>query len=129
MLLQQYSGINAVNMFAGTILADGGVDDPQEAAIWLALTHCVSTPICMLTSDRCGRRALLGLSAAGMALAPSRLRKFNGSRVRGPRRLQSFAFALGCILFVGMLETMSIPDIRRSWRENQRNQWQRGSKG
>ena len=73
MLLQQYSGINAVNMFAGTILADGGVDDPQEAAIWLALTHCVSTPICMLTSDRCGRRALLGLSAAGMALAASGL--------------------------------------------------------
>ena len=30
MILQQLSGINAVNMFAAKILGDAGVEDPQE---------------------------------------------------------------------------------------------------
>ena len=30
MILQQLSGINAVNMFAAKVLGDAGVDDPQE---------------------------------------------------------------------------------------------------
>jgi hypothetical protein len=49
-------------VYAAGILAAAGVKDPQAAAISLAATHCVSTTVCMVTSDRlprCGKRVFL----------------------------------------------------------------------
>lgn len=60
-------------MFASTILAGAGVEDSQAAAIWLAVTHCVSTTVCMLTSDKLPHRTLLAVSALGMAVAAAML--------------------------------------------------------
>lgn len=59
MALQQFSGINAVNMFAGSILATAGVASADFAAIALAATHIVGTVLCVVINDSVGRRPLL----------------------------------------------------------------------
>jgi hypothetical protein len=55
-------------VFASTILSGAGVEDAQAAAIWLAVTHCVSTTVCMFTADWLPNRTLLAVSALGMAI-------------------------------------------------------------
>jgi SP family facilitated glucose transporter-like MFS transporter 8 len=69
MAFQQISGINAVNMFAGQILAEAGVGSADAAAIGLAMTHIIGTSICISIIDNIGRRPLLATASGGMGAA------------------------------------------------------------
>lgn len=66
MLIQQFSGINAVIFFSGSILGSAGMANRDlGGAIIMAIQVCVTGVACLLV-DRLGRRALLIGSLAGM---------------------------------------------------------------
>jgi hypothetical protein len=62
------AGINVVNMFASSILESAGVENPQRASIWLAVTHIVGSLTCMVLTESLGRCSLLTLAASGMGV-------------------------------------------------------------
>jgi sugar porter (SP) family MFS transporter len=69
--LQQLSGINAVFSYAPSVLAKTGLSTSSSilAAVVLAGVNVAATLVALLLVDRVGRRPLLVVSLAGMALA------------------------------------------------------------
>ena len=55
-------------MFASSILESAGVENPQRASIWLAVTHIVGSLTCMVLTESLGRCSLLTLAASGMGV-------------------------------------------------------------
>eukprot|EP00930_Biecheleria_cincta_P034328 TRINITY_DN2373_c1_g1_i1.p1 TRINITY_DN2373_c1_g1~~TRINITY_DN2373_c1_g1_i1.p1 ORF type:complete len:566 (-),score=104.53 TRINITY_DN2373_c1_g1_i1:61-1581(-) len=68
MLIQQFSGINAVIFFQGTILQDAGIENPAVMSFWVMTLQLVVTMISVPLIDAAGRKALLVVSAAGMMI-------------------------------------------------------------
>ncbi|XP_065191363.1 solute carrier family 2, facilitated glucose transporter member 8-like [Sycon ciliatum] len=66
MVLQQWSGVNAVIFYAGTILETAGFSNANLASISIAGVQVVFTLIATLLMDRMGRRVLLIIAGSGM---------------------------------------------------------------
>jgi MFS family permease len=69
-ILQQITGINAVFFYAPMIFEQSGIgtDAAFSQAILVGLTNLVFTVVAILTIDRLGRKFLLGVGMAGIAL-------------------------------------------------------------
>eukprot|EP00976_Prorocentrum_cordatum_P096829 1190736-Prorocentrum_minimum.AAC.5 len=67
MVLQQFSGVNAVIFYGAAILRKAGVKSADVGALAIAVTQVVMTCVCCWLMDLSGRRALLMVSTAGMA--------------------------------------------------------------
>lgn len=65
---QQLSGINAV-FYYSTAFFDGVIDDPLLGTTIVGAVNVVATYAALLLMDRCGRKTLILISAAGMMLA------------------------------------------------------------
>ena len=117
MALQQFTGINAVNMFAGTILSEAGVGSADAAALTLAATHIIGTSICIWIIDSMGRRPLLALAAGGMGAAAAALWMLgDGVEVSATVRvvllvlyILSFALGVGALPFLMVAEILPQP--------------------
>ena len=65
----ELSGVNAIIFFSGQILQAAGMDNANlGASIVMAVQVCF-TGVAVVLMDRAGRRLLMAVSAAGMALA------------------------------------------------------------
>ncbi|KAG0599868.1 hypothetical protein M758_12G184100 [Ceratodon purpureus] len=69
MVLQQFSGINAVMFFSKSIFATAGVSNPDIASVALGTLQVFMTLAAAGLMDKAGRRILLMVSAGGMALS------------------------------------------------------------
>ena len=69
MLIQQFSGINAVIFYAGDILGEAGVSNRDLGGAIVMAIQCCATGVACLLVDRLGRRVLLLGSLAGMSLS------------------------------------------------------------
>mmetsp|Transcript_39297 Transcript_39297/g.65997 ORF Transcript_39297/g.65997 Transcript_39297/m.65997 type:complete len:514 (-) Transcript_39297:322-1863(-) len=67
MVLQQFSGINAVVFYSASILADAGIKNADVAALAVGVTQVVMTVVCCWLMDKAGRRWLLMVSTLGMS--------------------------------------------------------------
>jgi len=76
MLCQQFSGINAVIFYSGSILQTAGLDNANVGGAFVMLAQVVFTGVSIALMDRAGRRPLLTLSAVGMALSGLALAAF-----------------------------------------------------
>ena len=61
----QFSGINAVFYYSG-LFFDGVIDNPLVGTTLIGAINVLATYVALLLMDRCGRRALIMWSAAGM---------------------------------------------------------------
>ena len=61
----QFSGINAVFYYSG-LFFDGVIDNPLVGTTLIGAINVLATYVALLLMDRCGRRTLIMLSAAGM---------------------------------------------------------------
>ncbi|XP_074607589.1 solute carrier family 2, facilitated glucose transporter member 8-like [Acropora palmata] len=68
MVIQQFSGVNAVLFNAASIFNVAGFNDAKLVSISLALIQFVSTALACLLMDRAGRRILLWTMALGMGI-------------------------------------------------------------
>lgn len=68
MVFQQLGGINAVMFYASEIFKDAGFDSSHVASVSVAALQVPMTAVGALLMDKCGRRPLLMVSAAGMSL-------------------------------------------------------------
>ena len=70
---QQISGINSVYFYAPTIFEQSGVGTNAAfaQATWIGIINVIFTVIAMLTVDRFGRRPLMILGLAGVAISMS----------------------------------------------------------
>ncbi|EGD75291.1 hypothetical protein PTSG_06943 [Salpingoeca rosetta] len=73
MLFQQFSGINAVIFFSGSIFEDAGFDNSNVAALIVGSVQFVVTAISCVIVDKSGRRALLMVAGVGMAASSALL--------------------------------------------------------
>ncbi|XP_073391852.1 sugar transporter ERD6-like 4 isoform X2 [Physcomitrium patens] len=69
MVLQQFSGINAVMLYSSFIFTTAGVQNPGVATVALGILQVVMTLAAAGLIDKAGRRLLLMVSAGGMALS------------------------------------------------------------
>jgi SP family facilitated glucose transporter-like MFS transporter 8 len=69
MVLQQFSGINAVMLYANSIFSTAGVSNPDVASVALGTLQVFMTLAAAGLMDKAGRRILLMVSAGGMALS------------------------------------------------------------
>ncbi|KAL3932763.1 MAG: hypothetical protein SGPRY_000567 [Prymnesium sp.] len=76
MIIQQFSGINAVIFYSGDILSTTGMRDPNVGGLIVMGIQVMMTFVAAMLMDRAGRRPLLLISLAGMALAASLLAFF-----------------------------------------------------
>ena len=68
MVIQQFSGVNAVLFNAASIFNVAGFNDAKLVSISLALIQFVGTALACLLMDRAGRRILLWTMALGMGI-------------------------------------------------------------
>ena len=68
MVIQQFSGVNAVLFNAASIFNIAGFDDAKLVSISLALIQFFGTALACLLMDRAGRRILLWTMALGMCI-------------------------------------------------------------
>uniref|UniRef100_A0A146LDU6 Facilitated trehalose transporter Tret1 n=1 Tax=Lygus hesperus TaxID=30085 RepID=A0A146LDU6_LYGHE len=84
MFCQQLSGINIVIFYASKIFKDSGSTLPAElCTILVGLAQVVSTLVSMVLIDRAGRKILLQISAASMAVCLSILGYYFLKKDRG----------------------------------------------
>lgn len=69
MILQQFSGINAIMLYANKIFSTAGVSNPDIASIALGTIQVIMSLVAAGLMDKAGRRILLMVSAGGMALS------------------------------------------------------------
>ncbi|XP_024525314.1 sugar transporter ERD6-like 4 isoform X1 [Selaginella moellendorffii] len=69
LLLQQISGINAILFYSSAIFHSAGFSSSNLASLSLALLQVVMTGVAAVLMDRAGRRLLLMVSGAGMAVS------------------------------------------------------------
>jgi SP family arabinose:H+ symporter-like MFS transporter len=113
-ILQQITGINAVFFYAPVIFEHAGAtaDAAFEQAVYVGLVNLVFTVVAILLIDRLGRRPLLMLGTAGIALSMGLLAYgFRGEHVEPTLVLigvlafvASFAVSLGPIMWVLLSE-------------------------
>ena len=69
MFFQQFSGVNAFIFYSGTIFKMAGVSSPNLVATGaVGIIQIAATFVCVLLTDLVGRRWLLMISSAGMAV-------------------------------------------------------------
>ena len=70
-ILQQITGINAIFFYANTIFEQSGVGTNAAftQAVWLGIINVVFTLIAMALIDKMGRKPLLLIGIAGIALS------------------------------------------------------------
>ncbi|GAQ91216.1 sugar transporter [Klebsormidium nitens] len=73
MVLQQFSGVNAVMFYSGTIFRAAGVHSADAAAFTCGLLQVFMTGLAVWLMDKAGRRLLLMVSAGGMAVSSAAL--------------------------------------------------------
>ena len=113
-ILQQITGINAVFFYAPVIFEHAGAsaDAAFAQAVYVGLVNLVFTVIAMLLIDRLGRRPLLMMGTAGIALSMGLLAwGFRGAGMEPALVLigvlafvASFAVSLGPIMWVLLSE-------------------------
>jgi sugar porter (SP) family MFS transporter len=113
-ILQQITGINAVFFYAPVIFEHAGAtaDAAFQQAVYVGLVNLVFTVIAILLIDRLGRRPLLMLGTAGIALSMGLLAYgFRGANMEPTLVLigvlafvASFAVSLGPIMWVLLSE-------------------------
>ncbi len=113
-ILQQITGINAVFFYAPVIFEHAGAtaDAAFEQAVYVGLVNLVFTVVAILLIDRLGRRPLLMLGTAGIALSMGLLAYgFRGEHMEPTLVLigvlafvASFAVSLGPIMWVLLSE-------------------------
>ncbi|MDF3020813.1 MAG: transporter, sugar porter family [Steroidobacteraceae bacterium] len=113
-ILQQITGINAVFFYAPVIFEHAGAsaDAAFAQAVYVGLVNLVFTVIAMLLIDRLGRRPLLMMGTAGIALSMGLLAwGFRGASMEPALVLigvlafvASFAVSLGPIMWVLLSE-------------------------
>ncbi|KAI9113144.1 hypothetical protein K1719_015669 [Acacia pycnantha] len=69
LILQQLSGINGVLFYASTIFESAGISSSNVATCGLGAVQVLATCITLWLADRSGRRLLLIVSSAGMAIS------------------------------------------------------------
>jgi len=67
MVVQQFSGVNAVIFFQDTIFQAAGMHDPAALGFYVMLLQVVMTAVSIPLMDTLGRKVLLTLSMTGMA--------------------------------------------------------------
>jgi sugar porter (SP) family MFS transporter len=113
-ILQQITGINAVFFYAPVIFEHAGAtaDAAFQQAVYVGLVNLVFTVVALLLIDRLGRRPLLMLGTAGIALSMGLLAYgFRGANMEPTLVLigvlafvASFAVSLGPIMWVLLSE-------------------------
>lgn len=68
MLLQQFSGVNAVIFYQNTIFQDAKMSNPEQLGFLVMVLQMVMTAVSIPLIDTAGRRALLMTALAGMAV-------------------------------------------------------------
>lgn len=79
MVIQQFSGINAVIFFSSDILRAAGIDDPNLGGVIVMAVQVMMTFVSVLLMDRAGRRVLLLVSLGGMTLAAAAMGAFHAN--------------------------------------------------
>jgi SP family arabinose:H+ symporter-like MFS transporter len=113
-ILQQITGINAVFFYAPVIFEHAGAtaDAAFQQAVYVGLVNLVFTVVAIVLIDRLGRRPLLMLGTAGIALSMGLLAYgFRGANMEPTLVLigvlafvASFAVSLGPIMWVLLSE-------------------------
>jgi len=115
MVCQQFSGINAVIFFSGTILNSAGMANQDLGGAIVMGIQVVATGISCLLMDRAGRRPLLIGSLGGMALAAGTMSLYFALRPACPPwvalgalvvYIVSFSLGLGPIPWLLMAEIL-----------------------
>mmetsp|Transcript_14160 Transcript_14160/g.34512 ORF Transcript_14160/g.34512 Transcript_14160/m.34512 type:complete len:536 (-) Transcript_14160:277-1884(-) len=73
MILQQWSGNNAVIFFCSTIFKSAGLSNTDQASLYVMGVQVLATGLSVYLMDRAGRRLLLLTASAGMASAAGTL--------------------------------------------------------
>ena len=68
MVIQQFSGVNAVLFYAASVFKAAGFDNAKLASISVGLIQFFGTALACLVMDRAGRRILLWTMALGMCI-------------------------------------------------------------
>ena len=66
MLIQQFSGVNAVIFNSSSILKSAGIKDSNTGSLYVGGVQIVVTMVAVLFVDRLGRRPLMLLASTGM---------------------------------------------------------------
>eukprot|EP00466_Bigelowiella_natans_P006465 jgi/Bigna1/88116/estExt_fgenesh1_pg.C_280098 len=73
MLLQQWSGNNAVIFFCSSIFKTAGLDNTDQASLYVMATQVIATGLSVYLMDKAGRRLLMLMASVGMAAASGTL--------------------------------------------------------
>eukprot|EP00471_Norrisiella_sphaerica_P009121 CAMPEP_0184492998 /NCGR_PEP_ID=MMETSP0113_2-20130426/24812_1 /TAXON_ID=91329 /ORGANISM="Norrisiella sphaerica, Strain BC52" /LENGTH=534 /DNA_ID=CAMNT_0026878087 /DNA_START=71 /DNA_END=1675 /DNA_ORIENTATION=+ len=73
MLMQQWSGNNAVIFFCSSIFKQSGMQDTDLASLYVMGTQVAATALSVYLMDRAGRRLLLLVASTGMGVASGTL--------------------------------------------------------
>ena len=76
LVLQQVSGVNAVIFYAGPIFKDAGQSNADRSGLYVMSVQVAATLVSVILMERVGRRTLLLISSAGMAVSAGLLGLF-----------------------------------------------------